>query len=180
MADLNRQMAKVVSQKVDYVTVPLGANDACTPSVSTMTSVAAFRRSLDTALGTLSTSLPDAKVGLISVPNIYRLWSVAHTNRAAASTWNAFKICQSMLDVPTSTAQADVQRRARVLQRVVDFNTQLAQACVAYGSNCADDGDAVFDDQFTLSQISAWDYFHPNTSGQAALASVSFPNAFGW
>ena len=84
MADLNRQMAKVVSQKVDYVTVPLGANDACTPSVSTMTSVAAFRRSLDTALGTLSTSLPDAKVGLISVPNIYRLWSVAHTNRAAA------------------------------------------------------------------------------------------------
>src|SRR5215207_549966 len=37
MADLNGQAAMAVSQKVDYVTILMGANDACTSSVSTMT-----------------------------------------------------------------------------------------------------------------------------------------------
>jgi hypothetical protein len=63
---------------------------------------------------------------------------------------------------------------------VVDFNTQLAQACAAYGSNCVFDRNAVFNYPFALSQISGWDYFHPNTSGQAVLAQVSYAAAFNW
>ena len=35
-------------------------------------------------------------------------------------------------------------------------------------------------DQFVLSQVSTWDYFHPNKSGQAVLASVSYAAGFGW
>jgi hypothetical protein len=31
-----------------------------------------------------------------------------------------------------------------------------------------------------LSQVSSWDYFHPNTSGQQVLASVSYAAGFGW
>ena len=145
-----------------------------------MTPVTTFRSELTTALGELSTGLPGAKVLIISIPNIYRLWQVASVDPLAVATWSTLGICQSMLANPTSTARSDVDRRARVLQRVVDFNTTLANACTAYGANCLFDGNAVFNYAFSLSQISIWDYFHPNTSGQTALADTSYRAGFNW
>ncbi|SCF31233.1 GDSL-like Lipase/Acylhydrolase [Micromonospora purpureochromogenes] len=179
-ADMYGQAGTAVGQGVGYVTMLIGANDACTSSESTMTPVATYRANIDSALARLRAGLPNARVLLVSVPDIYRLWYVGKGSGSARTAWSTFGICQSMLANPTSTAQADVDRRARVRQRVVDFNTQLAQACAAYGSNCDFDDNAVFNYPFALSQVSTWDYFHPNTSGQAVLASVSYANGFGW
>jgi lysophospholipase L1-like esterase len=180
MTDLNGQAQTAVSRGVGYVTILMGANDACTSSESTMTPVATYRAQLDAALTTLKNGLPNAAVFIASVPDIKRLWFIGKDSSSARSAWNGFGICQSMLANPQSTAQADVDRRARVQQRVIDFNTQLAQACTAYGANCKFDGNAVFNYPFVLSQVSGWDYFHPNTSGQAVLASVSYPAGFNW
>jgi hypothetical protein len=36
----------------------------------------------------------------------------------------------------------------------------------------------VFGYPFSLSQLSGWDYFHPNTSGQAVLADVTWDAGF--
>jgi lysophospholipase L1-like esterase len=179
-ADMPGQAVKAVSQGAAYVTIRIGANDACTSSESAMTSVSAYRASIDTALGQLKTGLPGAKVLLVSIPDVKRLWQVGKGNLGALTAWSLFGICQSLLANPTSTATADNQRRDRVRQRVIDFNGQLAAACVAYGANCRYDGGAVFGYQFQLSQISTWDYFHPNASGQAALASVTYAAGFGW
>ncbi|NJP33851.1 SGNH/GDSL hydrolase family protein [Micromonospora thermarum] len=179
-ADMYGQAGTAVSQGVGYVTMLIGANDACTSSESSMTSVATFRANIDSALNRLKAGLPTAKVFLISVPDIHRLWFVGKDNGSARSAWSLFGICQSMLANPTSTAQADVDRRNRVRQRVIDFNTQLAAACAAYGANCLFDNNAVFGYPFTLSQLSGWDYFHPNTSGQQVLASVSYAAGFRW
>ncbi|GAA3273434.1 SGNH/GDSL hydrolase family protein [Dactylosporangium vinaceum] len=180
VADMPGQAASAVSQGAAYVTILIGANDACTSSESSMTSVAAFRASLDSALGALKAGLPGAKVLLISIPDLKRLWQVGSGSASARTIWSVFGVCQSMLANPSSTAAADVARRDRVRQRVVDFNGQLAAACVAYGANCKYDGGAVFGYQFTLSQVSTWDYFHPNAAGQAALASISYAAGFGW
>jgi lysophospholipase L1-like esterase len=179
-SDMAGQANTAVSQAVQYVTILIGANDACTGSESSMTSVATFRSQIDTALNTLKSGLPNAKVALLSVPDIQRLWFIGKDSSSARNTWGFFGICQSMLANPSSTAQADVDRRARVRQRVVDFNTQLAQACAAYGSNCDFDDNAIFNYPFVLSQVSTWDYFHPNRSGQAVLASVSYAAGFNW
>jgi lysophospholipase L1-like esterase len=179
--DMPGQAQSVVGRGgVQYVTILIGANDACTGSEASMTPVATFRGHIDGALGTLKAGLPEARVFVISIPDIRRLWEVGRGSFGARTAWSLFGICQSMLANPTSTAQADVDRRNRVRQRVVDFNTQLAQACAAYGPNCRFDGNAVFGYPFTLSQVSGWDYFHPNTSGQAVLASISYPAGFGW
>jgi lysophospholipase L1-like esterase len=179
-ADMPGQAATAVSQHVQYVTILIGGNDACTSSEATMTSVAAFRASIDRTLAALKSGLPIARVELISIPDVKRLWAAGKGNLGALSAWGLFHICQSMLANPTSTAPADEARRDRVRQRVVDFNAQLAQACAAYGANCAYDGGAVFGYPFTLAQISGWDYFHPNTSGQQVLAELSYVNGFNW
>lgn len=179
-ADMPGQAAVAVSQGAGYVTMLIGANDACTGSESTMTSVAAYRGSIDAALSTLRTGLPNAKVFIASVPDVKRLWQVGKDSGTARAAWSLFGICQSLLANPTSTAQADVDRRDRVERRVADYNAQLAQACAAYGENCLFDGGAVFNYPFVLSQISGWDYFHPNNTGQTVLASVTYAAGFGW
>jgi len=177
--DLNGQAQSAVSQGVDYVTIDMGANDVCTSSESTMTPVTTYRSQVDQALNTISSGLPNARIAVVSIPSTYRLWEIGHTNGYALSAWGGYGICQSLLANATSTAQADVDRRSRVRQRNIDFNTQLQQACALH-AHCVFDNNAVFNYQFVLSQVSGWDYFHPNTSGQKVVASTSYTNTFGW
>jgi lysophospholipase L1-like esterase len=180
IADLPGQANAAVSRGAQYVTILLGANDACTGSEASMTSVAAFRTSVNQALTTLKGGLPNARVFIISIPDIKRLWEVGSASPSARGVWGLFSICQSMLANSASTAQPDVYRRARVQQRVIDFNTQLAEACAVYGPNCKFDNNAVFKYPFQLSQLSTWDYFHPNALGQAILADISYTAGYGW
>jgi hypothetical protein len=156
-------------------------NDACTSSPSTMTSVDTFRASARTGLQTLASG-GVRTIFVSSIPNIYQLWQVGRSSSSARLAWAVYGICQSMLRNPTSTQQADVDRRAFVRQRVVDYNAVLAQECAAV-AGCVFDGNAVFCYQFSLGQLSTWDYFHPNTSGQAVLSSVTWSKvsaATGW
>ena len=178
MSALNAQASTAVTQKAQYVTVLMGANDACTSSESTMTSVATFKAQFEAAMVTLTTGLPTAQLFVASIPNINRLWYVGKNSWAARTAWSTYGICQSLLARPLSTTQADVDRRARVTQRVVDYNSALAAVCGEYPSNCRFDQNAVFNYPFALSQVSSWDYFHPNTSGQAALASVTWARSY--
>jgi lysophospholipase L1-like esterase len=180
VADLPGQAQTAVSQRVQYVTVLMGANDACTSSESTMTSVGTFRQRLDAALATVKSGLPTARVLLVSIPDIKRLWAVGKSSPSAVVVWAVAGICQSMLAKPLSTTTADAARRDRVRQRVIDYNGQLAAACIAYGSTCKYDGGAVFGYPFSLSQVSSWDYFHPNPAGQRILAQISYAAGFGW
>jgi lysophospholipase L1-like esterase len=178
--DLARQATLAVGQRVDYVTILMGANDACTSSESTMTPVATFRAEVDAALNTLRQGLPGARVFVASIPDVLRLWEVGRGNAWIRFVWSQLNVCQSLLANSGSTGAADAARRARVRQRVVDYNAQLADACRLYGPNCDFDGNAVFDYRFTLAEVSQWDYFHPDTDGQRALARVTYEAGFGW
>jgi len=180
VADMPGQAATVVSQRVEYVTIEIGANDACTSSESSMTPVSTFRGQIDSALNTLRTGLPNTRVFIGSIPDIKRLWFIGKGSSTARFYWSLGGICQSMLANPTSTTQADEDRRNRVRQRVIDFNTQLAEACAAYGANCKFDNNAIFNYPFVLSQVSGWDYFHPNREGQRVLAAVTYGQTFTW
>jgi lysophospholipase L1-like esterase len=177
MVDLNGQVTTAVSQGAEYVTILMGANDVCTSSESTMTPVATLRAQLQQALTTLSTGLPNARIFVSSIPDIYRLWSILHTNFSAVLTWQAFRICQSMLANPMSTAQADADRRARVRQRNIDDNAAIADVCAQF-IHCRYDGGAAFSIQFVTSDVSTRDYFHPSVAGQAKAASISWGATF--
>ena len=173
MVDLAGQLTTAANQHVQYVTVLMGGNDICTSSESTMTSVATFRSQFTTAMNAITSGSPSTRVYVVSIPNVYNLWSVLKDNFTARSVWALFGVCQSMLANPDSTAQADVDRRARVLQRDIDFNATLQAVCALY-VQCRFDGNAVFNTTFTAADITSRDYFHPSISGQAKLAAVSW------
>jgi hypothetical protein len=78
-----------------------------------------------------------------------------------------------LLANPTSTAQADVDRRDRVRQRNIDFNSVLAQECAQY-TQCRFDNNAGFNTQFQPIHVSTLDYFHPSLVGQTLVASVTW------
>ncbi|MCA1554840.1 MAG: GDSL-type esterase/lipase family protein, partial [Chloroflexi bacterium] len=179
MSDLSGQVTTIVSQGVEYVTILLGANDARASSESTMTPVSTYHDQFASAMASLSSGLPDARIYVSSVPDVYHLWEIFHNDARARSVWALFNICPALLANPTSTAQVDQDRRLRVRQRVIEFNTQLQQVCVQY-IHCRYDNKAGFNLQFTTSDITTRDYFHPSVAGQAKAASTSWAATFNF
>ncbi len=166
--DLASQVTKAVSQQASYVTILIGANDLCTSSTSTMTTTSSFASDVNSALATLHQQLPNARIFVSSIPNLYRLWSVLHTNSWARFVWSVAGICQSMLRSTNTETQ-----RQQVVERELSFNAILSQACSQY-ANCRWDGNATYNYAFSASQVSSLDYFHPNLRGQAELARLTW------
>jgi lysophospholipase L1-like esterase len=179
MADLDGQVQAAVAQRVEYVTILMGANDVCASSEAAMTPVGTFRAQFEQAMATVSAGLPNARVYVVSIPDVYQLWAIYKDSFSARTVWALGGICQSMLARPTSTQQADVARRNRVRQRNIDYNAQLAQVCDAY-VHCRFDANAIFNTAFARSDVSTRDYFHPSVAGQTKLASVSWTAGFGF
>jgi lysophospholipase L1-like esterase len=173
-ADLRAQADRAVRRGAEYVTILIGANDACRGSVAAMTDHRTFRRQLDEALNRLADGLPEARVLVASIPDLYRLWKIGNTDDRAVRAWS-LGICPALLADPRSTAVDDVRRRREVDRRVDAYNRELAAACRSYGRMCRYDQGAVHRIRFTLDDVSRRDYFHPDPSGQRAMAEATYP-----
>ena len=178
MADLVSQVACVNSQHPGYAPILLGGNDVCAASEDTMTPVADFAAQFRAGLSALSSASPDARMFVLSLADVYQLWSLFHDDPTATTIWTTYGICQSMLANPQSLDPVDADRRARVRQRVVDYNAQLAAVCAEF-VHCRFDGGAVFNTVFAPADVATYfDYFHPSTQGQAHLAAVAWAATF--
>jgi lysophospholipase L1-like esterase len=173
VADLASQAAAAVGRRPDYVTILIGANDACRASIDRMTSKAAFQSAFTSALTTLQTGLPNARLLVVSIPDIYQVWVAAHDRRAAQQVW-ALGVCPSLLADPTSTGAADAARRQRFRDRIDAYDSVLAAACAQYGPKCRYNA-TVHETPFGIAQLSLLDYFHPNEEGQSQLANLTYP-----
>jgi len=177
--DLAGQAAQAVDDKVQYVTVLIGANDACADRVAGMTGTGAFRDQVDKALARLKKGLPKARILMVSIPDLYRLWQLGHDDERAVRAWRR-GVCQSLLARPTSTAEADEDRRREVDNRVDAYNDALEAACDKYGKKCRWDGGSAHRVRFTLDLVNELDYFHPDVEGQQKLADVTWPGRINW
>jgi lysophospholipase L1-like esterase len=171
MADLPAQMARAVRHEPELVTVLVGANDACRPTTSAMTSVADFRADFEKAMRVLREALPKTQVYVASVPNLKRLWAQGRTSTLGKQVWK-LGICPSMLGDADAVDATATRRRDTVHKRVEDYNEVLAQVC-AKDKRCRTDGGAVHDYRFGTDQLSHWDWFHPSVNGQARLAEIA-------
>jgi lysophospholipase L1-like esterase len=179
MIDAAGQAATAVTQNVQYVTIMMGANDVCTSTVAGMTPTATVAAQLDSALSTISSGLPDARIFVASIPNVYHLWEIFHANFGADLVWGFAKICQSLLANPNSTSATDTARRQAVLQRVKDDNAAIAATCAKY-IHCRYDNGAAYGVNFTTSQVTTRDYFHPSVSGQNVAAATEAAASFNF
>jgi hypothetical protein len=172
MADLDGQLSTAAGQGVQYATVLMGANDVCTSSAATMTPTATFTSQFQTALADFFAADPSARVFVSSIPNIYQLWSLEHTNPTAELEWQTFGICQSML----SSANSEGDRQAVLAQEQTD-NNALATVCQQF-AGCRWDNLTTYDYTFRTSDVSAVDYFHPSVSGQNTLAGITWSASY--
>lgn len=177
--DLAAQADRAVAAEVEYVTVLIGANDACARRVQDMTATGTFRKQIDRALGRLKKGLPKARVLVVSIPDLYRLWELGHDDENAVRAWSR-GVCPALLARPTSAADADEDRRQRVDDRVDAYNAELRSACRAYGRKCRWDGGDAHAVRFSLDLVNELDYFHPDVQGQNKLAEVTYPGRFTW
>ncbi|HKP08217.1 MAG TPA: GDSL-type esterase/lipase family protein [Microbacterium sp.] len=167
------QAQTAAGQGAQYVTIEIGAIDACTRTAAQMTPIDAFRTNVQTALATLAAGPGSPEIFVASIPSLQRLYDLNKASLSARLAWSLLGTCQSMLANPSSTAAADVARRTMVQQRVNDYNKVLEAACAAT-AKCRFDGFAVANYAFVKSDISTRDYFHPSLSGQATLANITW------
>lgn len=177
IAGLEAQIQQLNDQDVAYVTILVGANDLCTRTVAAMTSVADFRSQLERAMAALSAGSPRTRIYVVSIPDVYRLWTILKDDFLARLVWRTLDVCRSLLESPRSTHPSDVTRRTTVRQRNIDFNVQLEEVCAMY-IHCRFDQNAVFNDPFQPEDVSTRDYFHPSLQGQGRLAGVTWSATF--
>jgi lysophospholipase L1-like esterase len=173
MRDAPAQAEAAVARQARYVTILMGANDVCTSSPATMTSVEDFTAQFSTTMDVLANGLPQGAVVFVSsIPNVYRLWQLFRDDPVAQLVWSVARICQSMLS-PSNTEE----NRQAVLEREQAFNGVLAEVCARHAF-CRFDGYAVFDYAFARNHVSRLDYFHPSLAGQATLASITWARSW--
>lgn len=177
LADIRRQADRLRGRDVDYVTVLVGANDLCAPTEQAMTPVAALRKELALALAAVRAEAPRARLSVLSIPDVGRLYELGRRSSRARLAWRVFGICGSLFARPTSTEAADVARRRRVAARLRAYNAELASACTRLAW-CTWDGGAVFRYRFEARHVSGRDFFHPSQEGQRVLAALAWEAAF--
>jgi DNA-binding beta-propeller fold protein YncE/lysophospholipase L1-like esterase len=170
VASLNEQAKKAVSDKPEFVTILIGANDAC---ANPSTSQSSFSSSFQAAINTLEEGLPGVRIYVGSIPNLFHLWEIFHTNSTATGSWELTKECPGIMTEPTSEGTTAKNRRAATLAAEEGYDATMASICNAT-SNCQWDNGTFFKAQFVASEVSTNDYFHPSIAGQASLAAAAF------
>lgn len=172
VSDLRAQLQNAAALSVDYLTILIGANDLCTPTIASMTPADTFRSQLDQALTEFTTVSPNTRIFVSSIPDIYQLWSVFQTDGWVQFWWTILGICQSML----SWNNTELDRQQVVAREQAD-NDSLSAVCARF-TQCLWDGLASYSFKFPASDASPVDFFHPNIAGQNDLAAVSWSASY--
>lgn len=181
MIDILNHHVPEIGSDVDLVLIEGGANDACggaNTTINSMTPLADFHQQVTQVLNEiLVKAKPGVKIIVFSIPNVYNLWSLFHANPFASFIWNYGSICQPLLANPTSTAEADVLRRASFGAQVVAYNNILKEVCTSIpNQQCVFDNNLVYNWNFQSDDVSTLDYFHPSCTspshGQGYAASL--------
>lgn len=178
VAGLATQVRAAIDARPEYVTVLIGANDACAADEADMTPVEEYTVAFGEALDALVRGLPEARVLVLSVPDLARLWEVGREQPEVLRKWESYGICSSMLADATDNSAAARDRRERVRARVQAYNAAMAAACDRHAPHCRSDRNAVFDHRFQLADVSPVDYWHPSSQGQATLARIAWEAGF--
>lgn len=173
VADIGQQVTSALAARPNLVTLAIGGNDVCSATLAQMTSTAAYAARITSVLSRIARTSPDTTVLVASVPDVTALITAAGRDATARSLWKAANSCPTALADPLSTAPDAVARRAAVRERITEYDTVLAGACIA-APRCVYDGGALTSFRFTLDQLSPIDRFHPSVAGLHEIAAIEW------
>ncbi len=168
VADLDRQITRLITKSPDYVTVTIGANDICGWSGDYQADLAAFRSQLSTEVKRLVAARPNIKVLLASIPDMYNLWEVGSAHPQCAARWRLFGVCSPLLGADATTAD-----RQAFVERWQAANDAISDVAAEMPANVLHNPDLAHV-QFSWEDISTLDCFHPSVIGQNLLAEKTW------
>jgi lysophospholipase L1-like esterase len=168
ISDLPRQMAAAISERAEYVTIQIGANDICASDATAGSAIADLEATITTSLDTYVAAIPAGRILLTSTPNLHRLWEIFRDNRRATATWQLFGICPAMLSMLNTD---DDRQRTIAFQQAL--NSAMERACSQH-RQCQWDDYVVYNDAFEARHVSDIDFFHPSAAGQQRLAQITW------
>lgn len=166
---------KLNAGETAYVTFELGINDICA-SPDFMTDPATFTAQLQSAIETLRAGLPaGSRILMLSIPDFAHFRAITQAYAAArqllALPANLDR-CAPYLGTSSSaalvTANGYLSRYDAALKAACDdIDTNEAPSGRLY---CTYNVALLADSDFTIDDLSVYDYFHPSLSGQAKMA----------
>lgn len=166
----------------EYVTLLVGANDACGESIDEMTPVSRFQSNVRHNIQRILASDSRTKILVSSLPNIENLRNVAYNARLRLippftrcyKLWEAANLC------PTLTMLNTKRERNAVAARIIEYNDalrEIVQEEAAIRGDRVRFAPKVYDVPFTKSDLSA-DCFHPNKYGQQMLSDATWKSTW--
>lgn len=181
--DLQAQMQQSVAHRATYVPVLMGHNDVCQNGFADIPTDEEFEANVRAGLEELRTGLPNgATVYVLAIVDIYKLYQLGSELQSlglidcptvwAATLLNIYP-CGTMLSPLNSEADRQYTR-----SRNLAFNAILEQVVAEYQATDPHHHyaftDATFQYDFTASQVSGFDCFHPSAQGQKELSRVTW------
>jgi lysophospholipase L1-like esterase len=204
MADFVTQAQDVIasatltpSGKAGMVTVFLGSNDVCAPSLAGMTDPGVFeaqyRAGLDELAGSEVTRL--AQIHVSGLPAIYWLWNAKRSSWVCRLFIWPFVPCENLLDDPdddcaSSTSRedpdmiypgdgSDCVRRKQFHAAIRDTYNPILRTVLEEYRETGKLPNAryidIFDVRFESADVNSGDCFHPSESGHALIAGTEWP-----
>jgi lysophospholipase L1-like esterase len=178
--DIAPQMSQSVSHVAHYVTLFMGHNDVCQDSFSQIPTDAQFEANVRAGFDQLQAGLPNgATVYTLSLVDIYKLWELGpqlsgllgiSCEAIWATTLLGIFPCGTMLNPLNSEADRQYTR-----SRNIAFNAILEDLVAEYDANDShhywEFTDVTFQGDFTPSEVSPFDCFHPSAQGQKRISA---------
>jgi lysophospholipase L1-like esterase len=181
--DIAPQMSQSVGHAADYVTLFMGHNDVCQDDFSQIPSNAQFEANVRAGFDQLQAGLPNgATVYTLGLVDVYKLWELGpqlsgFLGISCQAIWSTTLLgifpCGTMLNPLNSEADRQYTR-----SRNVAFNEILEDLVAEYDASDPhhywEFTDLTFETEFTPSEVSPFDCFHPSAKGQKRLAGESW------
>lgn len=185
LSELNKESRyRFRTEYPDYVTVLIGANDACADSPEDMTDVGDFYARFYMAMDEMLWNNSNTHILVSHLPNIEKLRTVAKDADVLGFDALGISKCQDLWEVtglcPTLTTHEEPSIRQKVAQRVRDYNLAMTSVTKNLRSQYGDRirvSERAYQAQFSADNLSL-DCFHPNVSGQNILAHETWQDSW--
>ncbi len=168
--NLLRQVKKLlrVAPKPDYVTILIGANDVCSWKSEFQEDLENYKYNVHFAVKKIIDANPHAKILLVPVPNMNRLYELGKDKRKCRIVWTLTPLCRPLFNRDVTDNERD-----QFAERVKGINSKLKEISEQYPSN-AFFYEILQEIDFDEKHVSEIDCFHPSAYGQKMISEYTF------